>query len=185
LEFNKVWYKAQESFYLEEPSMFIPIWVLLIISLLLAGLVVWTVLLVIGRNPLPFPDFGSRIFSASSAEGKDAVVELLAINGINERFQANSDEVLRSIMWDGTIINLPSPKVMQKLNSPAASIGLVAVDPIASANEAANFLRSKGFTAEVILDVEPELPIAFVSTNAMIGTVLNFRKHMIHLPKPK
>ena len=164
--------------------MFIPIWILLIIGLLLTGLVIWTVLLVIGRNPLPFPDFGSRIFSASSAEGKEAMVELLAINGINERFQANSDAALRSIMWDGTIINSPSPEAFQRLNSPAASIGLVADDPIASANEAANFLRSKGFTAEVILDVEPGLPIAFVSTNAMIGTVLNFRKHIIRFPRP-
>jgi len=165
--------------------MFIPKWILLLISFLMASLIVWLVLIVLGRNPLPFPDNGSRIFSAASAEGKDAIVELLAIHGIKERFQANSEGVLRSIMWDGTIINLPSPEVSQKLNSPVASIGLVADDPIASANEAANFLRSKGFKAEVVLDVEPEIPIAFVVTDAMIGTVLNFRKHMIHLPRPK
>ena len=151
----------------------------------MASLIVWLVLIVIGRNPLPFPDNGSRIFSAASAEGKDAIVELLAIHGIKERFQADSGVVRRSIMYDGTIINLPSPEVAQKLNFPAASIGLVADDPIASANEAANFLRSKGFKAEVVLDVEPEIPIAFVLTDAMIGTVLNFRKHMIHLPRPK
>ena len=164
--------------------MFIPIWVIIIISLLAIGFVTWTVLLVIGRNPLPFPDYGSRIFSASSVEGKDAIVELLAIHGVRERFQANTHGVLRSIMWDGTIINLPSSEVSEKLNSPGASIGLVSHDPVSSANSAAEFLLSKGFTAEVILDAEPELPIAFVSTNAMIGTVLNFRKHVIHLPKP-
>jgi hypothetical protein len=88
-------------------------------------------------------------------------------------------------MWDGTIINLSSPEVARKLNSPAASIGLVADDPATSAHEAADFLRSKGFTAEVVLDAEPELPIAFVLTNAMNGTVLNFRKHVIHMPQPK
>lgn len=164
--------------------MFIPIWALIVIGLLAAGFVTWTVLLVVGRNPLPFPDFGSRIFSASSAEGKAAMVELLAIHGLKERFQVNTNGVLRSIMWDGTIINLPSSEVSQKLNSPAASIGLVAQDPVASARSAAEFLLSKGFTAEVILDAEPELPITFVSTNAMIATVLNFRKHVIHLPKP-
>lgn len=164
--------------------MFIPVWVLIVIGLLAFGFVAWTVLLVIGRNPLPFPDFGSRIFSASSAEGKDAIVELLALYGVKERFQANTGAVLRSIMWDGTIINLPSPEVAEKLNRPAASIGLVVSDPVASANSAAAFLVSKGFTAEVILDAEPELPIAFVSTDALIGTVINFRKHVIHLPKP-
>ena len=165
--------------------MFIPKWILLLISFLMASLIVWLVLIALGRNPLPFPDNGSRIFTAASAEGKDAIVELLAIHGIKERFQADSGVVRRSIMYDGTIINLPSPEVLQKLNSPAASIGLVADDPIASAHEAADFLRSKGFKAEVVLDVEPELPIAFVVTDAMMGTVLNFRKHMIHLPRPK
>ena len=165
--------------------MFIPKWILLLISFLMASLIVWLGLIVFGRNPLPFPDNGSRIFSAASSEGKDAIVELLAIHGIKERFQADSEGVRRSILWDGTIINLPSPEVLQKLNSPAASIGLVADDPIASANEAANFLRSKGFKAEVVLDVEPGLPIAFVVTDAMMGTVLNFRKHVIHLPPPK
>lgn len=165
--------------------MFIPIWALLLIGLFMASFIAWTVLLILGRNPLPFPDNGSRIFSAACGEGKDAIVELLAIHGIKERFQADTGGVRRSIMWDGTIINLPSPEVAQKLNSPAASIGLVADDPIASANEAANFLRSKGFKAEVVLDAEPELPIAFVVTAAMIGTVLNFRKHLIHMPRPK
>ncbi len=62
---------------------------------------------------------------------------------------------------------------------------MVADDPAASANAAADFLRSRGFTAEVVLDAEPELPIAFVLTDAMIGTVLNFRKHVIHMPRPK
>ena len=164
--------------------MFIPFWALIVLSLLAVGFVIWVVLLVMGRNPLPFPDFGSRIFSASSAGGKEAIVELLALYGVKERFQANTDAVLRSIMWDGTIINLPSLEVAEKLNKPAASIGLVVRDPVASANSAAAFLVSRGFTAEVILDAEPELPIAFVSTDALIGTVLNFRKHVIHFPKP-
>ncbi len=164
--------------------MYIPRWAVLLIGLFMASFIAWTVLLVLGRNPLPFPDNGSRIFTAASAEGKDAIVELLAVHGIRERFKADSGGVRRSIMYDGTIINLPSPEVLQKLNSPAASIGLVADDPSASANEAAGFLRSKGFKAEVVLDAEPELPIAFVVTDAMMGTVLNFRKHLIHLPRP-
>jgi hypothetical protein len=35
-----------------------------------------------------------------------------------------------------------------------------------------------------VLDAEPDLPIAFVVTNAFTGTVLNFRKHVIHMPQP-
>ena len=33
----------------------------------MASLIFWLVLIALGRNPLPFPDNGSRIFSAASA----------------------------------------------------------------------------------------------------------------------
>lgn len=165
--------------------MFLPIWTIVLALLAVAGLAAWTFLLATGRNPLPFPDRGSRIFSASSAEAKDAVVALLARHGVRERFQFNTGGVGRSILWDGTIINHSSAEVLEKLGSAAASIGLVANDPVASANEAAAFLHARGFEARVVLDAEPDLPIAFVVTNAMTGTVINFRKHVIHLPRPQ
>lgn len=164
--------------------MYIPKWLLALMGLLFIGLATFTFLLVTDRNPLPFPDRGSRIFSASSPEAKEAVVALLSQHGIHERFQANSSGILRSIMWDGTIINQSPPEVLQKLGGAVASIGIVSEDPAASANSAAEFLRSRGFEAEVVLDAEPAIPIAFVKTNAMLGTVLNFRKHVIHLPRP-
>jgi hypothetical protein len=169
----------------ERNSMFIPIWFIALASVAIAILAVWTCLLASGRNPLPFPDRGSRIFSTPSPEAKEAVVALLARHGIKERFQANSSGILRSIMWDGTIINQAPPDVLEKLGHATASIGLVAEDPVASANAAAEFLRSRGFEAKVVLDAEPELPIAFVVTNATSATVLNFRKHVIHMPRSK
>ena len=165
--------------------MFIPKWIMMLALLLVAGVVTWSFLLATGRNPLPFPDTGSRIFSAATPQAKDAVVSLLAQHGLRERFQFNTDGVVRSILWDGTIINHSSAEVAQKLGSASSSIGIVADDPVASANEAAEFLRSRGFEASVVLDAEPGLPIAFVVSNAMPGTVINFRKHVIHLPKPQ
>ena len=165
--------------------MFVPIWLVVLAVILLAGFSTWSFLVAKGRNPLPFPDPGSRIFSASSPQAKDAIVAMLAKYGINERLQFNSSGILRSIMWDGTIINHPPPEVISKLGNAVASIGLVADDPEASANQAAELLRSRGFEAKVMLDAEPELPIAFVVTNAMLGTVINFRKHVIHLPRGK
>lgn len=164
--------------------MFLPIWLILIALLAFVVLAAWAFSMATGRNPLPFPDRGSRIIATPSPEAKEAIVALLARHGLNERFHFNSSDILRSIMWDGTIINQSPPSVLQKLGNPSASIGLVAVDPIASANSAAEFLRSRGFEATVVLDAEPELPIAFVVTNATSGTVLNFRKHVIHLPRP-
>ena len=164
--------------------MFIPIWAVVLIAVVMLILALWLGAFLRGRNPLPFPDGGSRIFTTPSPEAKAAVVELLAKHGLCERFQLNSSTVLRSILWDGTIINTSDPAVLDKLKHPAASIGLVATDPVASANAAATFLQQRGFTAQVVLDAEPELPIAFVVTDALSGTVLNFRKHVLKLPKP-
>lgn len=165
--------------------MFIPKWLLVTIAFLITILGIWTCLLVSGRNPLPFPDNGSRIFAATSPQAKDAIVSLLAQNGIKARFEFNSTDVRRTIMWDGTIINHSSAAVTQKLGFATSSIGLVSDNPAESAERAAEFLRNSGFEARVVLDAEPELPIAFVVTNAMPGTALNFRKHVIHLPKPQ
>jgi hypothetical protein len=165
--------------------MRIPIWGLVLAGILLIGMAAWLALLLADRNPLPFPDRGSRIFTASSPEAKDVVVELLAQHGVAERFQADSSGIRRSIMWDGTIINAAPPEVRQKLGNASASIGLVSSDPEASANEAARFLQSRGYQARVVLDAEPAIPIAFVVTDAMLGTVLNFRKHISQMPAPE
>jgi hypothetical protein len=165
--------------------MRIPLWGLGLLGVLFIAMAAWLALLLADRNPLPFPDRGSRIFSATSPESKKVIVELLAQHGVDERFQMNSSGIQRSIMWDGTIINTSPPHVLQKLGSPSASIGLVAEDPVVSARSAAAFLQSRGYKARVVLDAEPELPIAFVVTDAMLGTVINFRKHVSQLPPPE
>ena len=165
--------------------MFIPVWLLVTLGVLVITVFGWTVQVVMGRNPFPFPDPGSRIFSAASPAAKAAIVELLGKHGIKERFRADSEAVLRSILWDGTIINTPTPSSLEKLDGASSCIGLVSHDPEASAREAAAFLVARGFSARVVQDVEPGLPIAFVVTDAFPGTVINFRKHMIHLPRPQ
>jgi hypothetical protein len=37
----------------------------------------------------------------------------------------------------------------------------------------------------VVRDVEPGLPIAFVLTDALAGSVLNFRPHISRMPRPE
>lgn len=166
--------------------MFVPKWLpglVCAVFALFAVLVAWTSLLTVDRNPLPFPDRGSRIFTAPSPEAKAAIVALLDRHGIKERFEANSSGIQRTIMWDGTIINYAPPEVLQKLGNASASIGIVADDPVASAQDAVALLRSRGFAAEVVLDAEPGIPIAFVVTDATSGTAFSFRKHMIDMPR--
>lgn len=164
--------------------MFVPLWLGVPALVIVLFVVAWCALILAGRNPLPFPDVGSRIFSAASPAAKATILELLAQHGVHERFKADSGGVLRSIMWDGTIINYPDPAVAQRLGRATASIGLVANDPTAAAHAAAAFLKTRGFTAEVVLDLEPGLPIAFVMSDVFAGTVLNFRKHLRHMPRP-
>ncbi len=165
--------------------MLIPKWLLAIAVIYIVGLTIWTVLLTTARNPLPFPDPGSRIFTASSVEARDAVVALMELHGIGERLQANTPGVSRSILMDGTIINHPSPEVLQQVGGAVACIGLVADKPDEAARAAATFLQERGFSARVVLDVEPGMPIAFVLTDALTGSCINFRRHIIHMPRPE
>ncbi len=127
--------------------MFVPVWLLVVAVLLLTGLATWTFLLATGRNPLPFPDSGSRIFSAASPEAKDAVVALLREHGLRERFQFNTGGVLRSIMWDGTIINHPSPEVMEKLALPLPASVLSRVIQREAPNARQRFSNPADFSA--------------------------------------
>lgn len=164
--------------------MFIPIWALIVIAILVGLFSAWAIAAINGRNPLPFPDRGSRIFAASSAEAKDVLVELLGHYGMRERFQMDSSGIRRSIMWDGTIINLSPDEIRQRLNGVSSCIGLVSDDPERDARAAAQFLQARGFDAAVVTDAEPNLPIAFVVTNAFAGTAINFRKHVTKMPRP-
>jgi hypothetical protein len=165
--------------------MFVPIWIIVALAVVAVLFVMWALAAARGRNPLPFPDGGSRIFAAASPEAKDALVALLEQHGLKARFRADSGGVQRTILWDGTIINHSSPEVLDKLGHPAGCIGLVAADPARAAEEAVVFLRARGFAAEVAPDIEAGLPIVFVKTDALSGTVLNFRKSVIHMPKPQ
>lgn len=164
--------------------MFVPKWLMTIGVVAFFALAIWTWLLASGRNPLPFPDGGSRIFAAASPEAKTAIVEVLARNGLRERFRVDTDGALRSILSDGTIINWSAPEVTRRVGGATSAIGLVADDPAARAADAAAVLRARGFSADVVLDADPGLPVVFVLTDAMPGTALNFRPHVIHMPRP-
>jgi hypothetical protein len=91
--------------------MYVPVWLVVAVLVLFGATATWLSLILAGRNPLPFPDVGSRIFTAATPAAKATIIDLLAQYGVRERFQVNTNGVLRSIMWDGTIINCPDPEV--------------------------------------------------------------------------
>ena len=80
--------------------MFVPVWLLVVALVSFTGLAAWTFLLATGRNPLPFPDSGSRIFSAPSPDAKNAVVALLPAS--------TSTVLLRSSVESAGFIAAPS-----------------------------------------------------------------------------
>ncbi|MBL7964307.1 MAG: hypothetical protein JNM31_10755 [Flavobacteriales bacterium] len=162
-----------------------PKWFVALFAFLFLTMFAVLTLMMQGRNPLPFPDHGSRIFSAATPEAKQAMVDLLEQYGVHERFQANSGGVLRSIFYDGTIIYQASEEVLAKLGNVYSCIGLVADDPLTIARSAADFLQQRGSSAQVVEEIEPGLPIAFVLTDALPGTAINFRPHVTKMPKPE
>jgi len=161
--------------------MFVPLWLLIPLALVLA----WALFAVNGRNLLPIPDPGSRIFAATSPAAQDAVCHVLERHGMKQRYWGITPGVRRAIFWDWTIVSAPNAETLAKVDGAACSIGLVVDDPPRRAEEAAAYLRSRGFEARVVLDAEPEIPIAFVVTDAMVGTALNFRKHAVKFPMPQ
>jgi hypothetical protein len=136
------------------------------------------------RNPLPMPDRNYQVFTTSSPDAMFAVVDLLARHGHRPRFRADGEGVDRAILWDGTIINYTHPELFERLGRPAAAIGLVAADPVAAAMDAVAFFRERGYQAGMIEGAEPGLPIVFVTTDALNGSVLVFRKHVLRMGRP-
>lgn len=162
--------------------MFVPVWALVLFGLVLA----WALFALNGRNLLPVPDPGSRLFATPSVEAQRAIVELLALHGLSQRFRGDTEGVKRAILWDGfTIITVPSREVREKLLGTAGGLGVVVTDPVVAAEAAATFLRARGFSATVVRDAEPEIPICHVVTDALLGVNLNFRKHAVRFPLPQ
>lgn len=153
--------------------------ILVPVATLLLGL--WAVALAYDRNPLPFPDRDYQVFSASSPEALVAMEEVMMSLGQRPRFRADSPNVQRTLFASGTIVNQPDPRMHDLLGPHGAALGFVVDDPDATARQVAQQLQGHGFQAASVHGAEPGLPIAFVRTDALSGSVLVFRKHMLKM----
>jgi hypothetical protein len=159
----------------------LPLWLALVLALITLVIALWAFAVAAGRNPLPFPDRQYHVHSASSAAALVALEELMLQHGDPPRFRADASEVRRTIFSSGNIINQPDASMLSRLGDPGAALGLVVGDPDASAREVAARFRELGFEARSIHDAEPGLPIAFVQTDALVGSVIVFRKHVLRM----
>ena len=162
-------------------STLVPNAVILIGGVAVLLLITFLVALIIDRNPLPFPDRDYHVFSVTSRPALAALERLMQTLGHKPRFRIDSEQVDRTVFSNGTIINHPNAQISATLGKPAGALGFVVGDPNLAARESAQLLQDAGFQAEVILDAEPGLPIAFVKTNALISGALVFRKHVLKM----
>ena len=162
-------------------SVQVPLFLAILVPLLTLLLGLYTLALAFDRNPLPFPDRDYQVFSASSAEALVAMEDVMQSMGQRPRFRADSPNVQRTIFASGTIINQPDPRMLEQLGAPGAALGFVVDDPDATARQVAKQLQAHGFQATPIHGAEPGLPIAFVRTDALSGSVLVFRKHVLRM----
>jgi hypothetical protein len=149
---------------------------ILLLVLLFGG---WNAAVLADRNPFPFPDRRFQVFNATTPAAMEAVTELFRLHGNPPRYRADSDRTRRAVFRDGTVLNQVDPPLLEQLGSPAAAIGFVVRDPVVGALDAARLLRARGFTATVIEGAEPGLPVTFVATDALAGSVLVFRRHQL------
>ena len=159
----------------------VPLFVAILVPLATLLLGLWTLALAYDRNPLPFPDRDYQVFSASSAEALAAMEDVMQSLGQRPRFRADSPNVQRTLFASGTIINQPDPRMFELLGPHGAALGFVVDDPDATARQVAEQLQQRGFQATSVHGAEPGLPIAFVRTDALSGSVLVFRKHMLKM----
>jgi hypothetical protein len=162
-------------------SIEVPKMVVVVLAVLGLGLVAWAVSIANARHPLPFPDPHYHVFSASSAKALVALEKVMLGYGVRPRFRIDSENVDRTVFANGTIVNYPHPEMATRLKNPSGALGFVVRDPVEAAEQTAKDLRHAGFEAEVVLDAEPGLPIAFVTTNALHGSAIVFRKHVLKM----
>lgn len=159
----------------------VPLFLAILVPLATVLLALWTFAIAYDRNPLPFPDRDYEVFSASSAAALVAMEDVMQSLGQRPRFRADSPNVQRTIFASGTIINQPDPRMFELLGPHGAALGFVVDDPDATARQIAKQLQHRGFQAASVHGAEPGLPIAFVRTDALSGSVLVFRKHMLRM----
>lgn len=168
--------------------MAVPLWLFVVVT---SSFLLWALLttyLLLVQNPLPIPDRGNAVFSCPSDVAREVVLRVLAQHGLRPDFRADTAFALRAIFWNRVrmILNVPSREGAEQLGNPGAALAIVARDPAASAETASRLLRQKGFDADVLRDLDPDVPpnaLVFVRSDAFPNWVLVFRKNITKMGK--
>ena len=116
----------------DNPSMVLFIVVIILLS---AIVVLW-------KNALPFPDRGSFIFTAVSAESRKTLIELMKKYGQTPAFKADDPNGMtkRAIYRSGLVLSVVERDTLTALGNAGGGFAVVTSNPLVSAHWAVNFL---------------------------------------------
>jgi len=142
------------------------------------------------RNPLPIPDKGHRLYGVPDEHAREVVVQLLKnVARIKEQFTFDSGPTHQTLMWDGfTVISYLDRDIRSTFDVSGTGLSVPVKNPQLAATEAVKLLTASGYTAEMLDNVDPELPANYlvpVKSNAFDGWVLVFRRPLLKMPFPK
>lgn len=143
--------------------------------------------LMIVRNPFPFPDRGHRVFGVKDEATRAVVVKLIeTLSGKKSLYTFDSGEVHQTILADGyTSIHYIDRKPPELS---ACAVSLAVKNPSVSAQDAIRLLQSEGFEANIVENIETNLPLNHlvpVESNAFDGWVLVLRRPLLKMPRPQ
>lgn len=144
--------------------------------IVLAWAVVATIAAV--RKPGVLIDHGSRIFTCPTTKAQEIIVRICHEYGLHPFMRADSGGISRAFLRSGVIINSAPPEMRQQWGNPSSALALRVSDPIEEARHVARVLKDHGFTGKVHANPDPDIAagkMAFVETDAFLGTMLVFR----------
>ena len=160
----------------------VPLW----LFLLVCGLLVAT--LVYFKGPIPFRDIGHRIFLVPNDKAARAVADVLGRTAdMGERFTFDSGPTHQTLLSDGGTVLMSFDEEMYDRGLAMNGMSYAVSDPFKAAGTAVELLKQYGFKAEVHCDVDPALgdKLVLVTTDALCGAAIVFRRHVLRLGRPK
>jgi hypothetical protein len=149
--------------------------------------VVWavTATIMVLRNPLPFPDRGHRLFGVPDLKAQAVVLRILDEARLPLRFEFQTGPSRQALLWDNTtVIHCVDPS----FGHSGTALSVAVRDPEEAARTAAARLEEAGYSVRRLEGVDVDLPqnhLIVLTSDALLGWALVFRRHLLKMPRPK
>lgn len=167
-------------------GLLVPDVAMLMILLVLLG--VWAIsatILLFGRNPLPVPDRGHRLYAVPNERARDAALQVFKLAGVRGAVRFRTGPSDQTVLSDNTTtLHILSGDSGQSGNG----VSLVVRNPARAAEEAVAILCQAGFSAQRLqtgaVSGLPSDELVVITSDAFTGWALGFRRHQLKLPRP-